>query len=147
MKLHHSGRRLTRHALLTLGAVVAVGAFAADALDEVTVTGTRIGKAAAISKVVGRSASTGAPIEHLTLTWSVPFVDLDLSTQSGAAELEKRVDARARAVCEELDKLFPLTTPSPGSPDCVKAAVAGAKPQVNRVIAAAKKAQEGPKPK
>jgi UrcA family protein len=111
------------------------GAVIAQELPEITVAATRMGHEAVSSRVVGHAPTTGAPIEHLRLTWSVAYRDLDLSKHTGAVELERRIHARARAVCSELDRLFPLR-PS-GDPPCVKTAVDGAMVQAKKVIASA----------
>ncbi len=134
MKFHRPAGRSIRIALLGLGALVGGGAIAADQLDEITVTAARMGIKAVTTKEVGHSQTTGAPQERITLTWSVPFTDLDLSSPSGAIELERRVNARALAVCKELDKLFPLSPP--GGTACVKEAVNGAMAQAKKAIAA-----------
>lgn len=119
-----------KFALLTLGAVVAGGVFAAEQAGQLVVEATRQ------TKVVGRSY-TGNPIEVVSLTRRVAYSDLDLSTQSGASELEKRVNETAQAACKQLDTLYPLTTPS--GPSCVKDAVDGAMVQAHAAVSAAKK--------
>ena len=128
-----------------LAVLFAGGAVAADELEEITVTATRMGHEAIKKEVVGRSSSTGAPIEHLTLTWSVGYSDLDLSAHSGATTLEQRIHARAKAVCHELDRLLPLVEGDHAS--CVNGAVDGAMAQAHRVIRAAeaKRAASAPK--
>ncbi len=137
MKRRQSIYRAMRIPFLAAGMLAASGAVLAQDLGEITVTGTRMSREAVTKNVVGRSSSTGAPIEHLTLTWSVPYSDLDLSKHSAAVEFEKRVHARAKAVCHELDRLFPLR-PSEGPP-CVKTAVDEAMVQAQKVIASAEK--------
>ncbi len=59
-----------------------------------------------------------------------------------AIELEKRINARALAVCKELDKLFPLSPP--GGTECVKEAVNAAMPQAKKAIAAAEQTHATP---
>jgi UrcA family protein len=126
---------------------LAVGLLAVSAvvlsqdLGEITVTATRISREAVTKNVVGHSASTGAPIEHLTLTWSVAYSDLDLTKHSDAVELERRVHARAKAVCHELDRLYPLR---PDDPPCEKTAVNGAMAQAQKVISTAEKTHSTP---
>ena len=136
MTLRHRGNvSQYLHPLLMITAMMTGTAIAAEELDEITVTAARAGHEAIDKTVVGRSSSTGAPIEHLTLTWSVAYTDLDLGTQSGANVLEKRIHTRAEAVCRELDRLLPLVPDDRAS--CVKGAVEGAMSQAHRVIAAA----------
>ncbi len=139
MKKHSDGRGRYSMCLglFAVGAIVAGGAFADEDLQTITITASRMGRSAVTKDVVGRAAATGAPIERLSLTWSVPFTDLDLSTHSGATELQERVNARAQAVCQELDRLFPFT--DRGGASCVKEAAAGGLAQANKLIAAAER--------
>jgi UrcA family protein len=130
MKRHSSASRTIKFALLTLGAIAVGAVFAAEPVGEVTVEAKRE------TKVVGRSY-TGAPIELVSLTRRVSYADLDLKTQIGAAELEKRVNETAQAACKQLDDLYPLT--APGGPSCVKGAVEDAMTQARAAIAAAAK--------
>ena len=139
MKKHSDGRHSMRFTLLAMGAIVAGGAIADENLPTITITASRMGRSAVTTQTVGRSSSTGAPIERLTLTWSVPFTDLDLSTHSGATELQKRVNARAQAVCQELDRLFPLG--DRGGASCVKEAAAGGLAQADKLIATAEQSR------
>jgi UrcA family protein len=121
--------------LCAMGMTLAANAIVAEELPEVTVSATRIRE---VSKtVVGRSMSTGAPVERITLARSVKFADLDLRTENGALELEKRVDETAKVACSELDKLLPLTPR--GGAGCIKEAAESGMVQARRAIAAAKK--------
>ncbi len=142
MKFRRPAGCSVRFALLGLGALVGASAIAAYKIYEITVTAARLGIKAVTTKVVGHSQTTGAPQERITLTWSVPFTDLDLSSQSGATELDKRINARALAVCKELDKLFPLSPA--GGTECVKEAVNAAMPQAKKAIAAAQQTHATP---
>lgn len=145
MKKHSDGRLAMRFAFLAIGAILAGGAIADEDLPTITITASRMGRSAVTTETVGRSGSTGAPIERLTLTWSVPFTDLDLSTHSGATELQKRVNARAKAVCQELDRLFPFT--DRGGASCIKEAAAGGQAQADKLVAAAERARAQQSPK
>jgi UrcA family protein len=109
-------------------AMITTLAFAAEQTEGVTVEAVRQ------AKVVGRTPS-GVPIEELTLKRTVSYADLDLKTQAGAAELEKRVKDTAKAACDELDALYPLTKSE--GPVCVKRATDGAMVMVRRAIAVA----------
>ena len=97
MKFHRATGRPKRLALLDFGALVAGGPIAADQLGEITVTAARMGRKAVNTEVEGHSYATGAPLDRVTLAWSVPFSNLDLSKHSGATELDKRIHARALA--------------------------------------------------
>ncbi len=107
----------------------------AEELQEVTVTATRPGLAAVTKTVEGRSPTTGAPIEHLTLTWTVASSDLDLKKHADVMELQHRIKTRSKAVCAELDRLLPLTPR--GGPECSREAAKGAMEQADKLIAAA----------
>lgn len=66
---------------------------------------------------------------------SVSYADLDLKLQKDVAELEARIDATAREVCEELADMFPqLRRPEPG---CIRDAVNSTKEEMQEAIAAA----------
>ena len=134
MKLRSAGM-----ALLALGVIAAGTAMAAtDSLEEVTVQGSRMTR-----EVVGRAQSTGVPVELVTLTRHATYADLDLSTHSGASELRRRVESTAKATCQELDKLFPLTTPTASnSQACLWQAVNGAESQIQAAIDSAEAARD-----
>jgi UrcA family protein len=67
----------------------------------------------------------------------VNYSDLDLSTHSGATALQNRVNVTAKAACDELDKIFPLTKSSDGSRSCVNSATKAAMGQAQAAIEAA----------
>jgi UrcA family protein len=119
-------------ALVTYSAVLPATVFAASQLEEITVEGSRLTK-----DVVGRSSSTGTPIELVTLTRHVNYSDLDLRTHSGAIALQKRVNLTAKAACDELDKIFPLTKSSDSGRSCVNGATKAAMVQAQAAIEAA----------
>jgi UrcA family protein len=128
----HIRVRASGIALLALGTVAAGAAMAADSIEEITVQGSRMTR-----EVVGRAHSTGAPIELVTLTRHTSYADLDLSTYSGATELRRRVESTAKAACEELDKLFPLTPTRENSRTCLRQAIDGTTAQIQAAIDAA----------
>jgi UrcA family protein len=82
------------------------------------------------TKVVGHT-TPGVPIEQYEITYHVTFVDLDVATPLGADALRARVYKAADALCKDLDKLYPPTTPDSA---CVRKAQDGAMSQVNTVI-------------
>lgn len=70
----------------------------------------------------------GMILQLMTMSVHVPYRDLDMSTPTGVAELDKRVSEAARYICRQLEILYPN-----GSPDsfyCAKEAVSDAQPQV-----------------
>ncbi len=87
--------------------------------------------------VVDYAASTRAPIENVTITRRVSYADLDLSTQAGAAALERRVKEAASAGCKQLDNLYPLEDKE--ARECTRMAVAEASPQVLHALAVARR--------
>ena len=84
---------------------------------------------------VGRSY-TGIPIVDYSFQRAVSYANLDLSTSSGAAELQKRVRETAKEACETLSAADPLDAPDDDG-TCVRDASAGAMKQVTAAIAAA----------
>jgi UrcA family protein len=57
----------------------------------------------------------GTPIEVVSLSRTVSFADLDLTTDTGADEFRKRILYGALAACDELDAKYPsnLYVPAP----------------------------------
>jgi UrcA family protein len=128
--------RPAKFALLAVGVALAGAATAAQQLEPITVEGSRMTK-----EVVGRSSSTGARIELVTLVRHASYSDLDLSTHSGAVELQERVELTAKAACKELDELFPFNVSSNDTRSCVNKAVRSAKAQVQAAIKSAEEAR------
>jgi UrcA family protein len=81
---------------------------------------------------VGRSPTTGGPIETMTIKGRVSYADLDLSKVADDATLKDRITAEAKNACDELDKLAPLVD---RDPKCVDKAVKGAMAQVSAKMA------------
>ncbi len=100
-------------------------------IEEITVTAPR---QVHQTYVVGRSPTTGAPIEVTTISRAVSYADLDLAKPSGAAKLRNRIDDTAKDLCKELDKLYPM---EPKDRVCAKKADDGAMEQADKAIAAA----------
>jgi len=103
------------------------------ATSEVTVQASR-----ATQTTVGTGAN-GAPIQNVSLSYGVSTAGLDLSTQTGKAELEKRISNAAMAACKQLGLDFPASEPSDS--DCAKAATKKAMAQVRQLETAAAKKQ------
>jgi UrcA family protein len=103
-----------------------------NSLEEITVTAPRL----VTKQVVGRTAA-GSNVELITLQRRVSYADLDLALHANVAQLETRVNDIAKEACEDLAKMYPLSDPK--TPDCVRAAVATAKPQLDAAVAAAGK--------
>jgi UrcA family protein len=93
----------------------------------------------AVTKQVVSQTPTGGKAELISLTRHVYFGDLDLAKYADVMTLQKRVSDIAKDSCEQLAKMYPLSGPNP--PDCVDKAAASAKAQMDKLIAAAGKAQ------
>lgn len=78
--------------------------------------------------------------ELISLTRHVYYGDLDLAKHADVMTLEKRVSDMAKESCEQLAKMYPLSGPNP--PNCVEKAAASAKPEMDKLIAAAGKAKQ-----
>jgi UrcA family protein len=116
--------------LLSFGLFVAGGSALAQtpppaqAPEEVTVTAPRV-----VHQTVGRSSTTGAPIEVTSISREVKFADINLSTPSGEAAVKERITQTARGMCKELDKMYPLEQ---RDPDCARKAIRDAMKQVDK---------------
>jgi UrcA family protein len=102
-------------------------------MGEITVQGTRM----VTTKVVGRTSS-GIPINDVSLSYGVIIKGLDLASQAGFMEAERRVKDAAQTACKELVKRYPNGTPSEA--ECAKAAADKAMVVVNGWAALASKA-------
>jgi UrcA family protein len=71
----------------------------------------------------------------LSIISKVNYKDLDLATNSGAVELQKRIKDTATQICGQLKKLYPDSVDT--DPPCVEAAVSKATTQAKKLIAAA----------
>ena len=70
----------------------------------------------------------------------VPYSDLNLTPESGATELGRRINVAARIACDQLNIKYPPTIyPVMGTDDCEKKAADGGHAEAGSVIAAAKR--------
>jgi UrcA family protein len=83
------------------------------------------------------SAGSTVHYDLISVKYAVMYSDLDLSTNSGAVELEHRIKAAAKKGCADIDKQYPLATPASSDKPCVKTAVDGAMAKAHDAIAAA----------
>lgn len=118
--------RTTHLALLAASLALAAGSAIAQPMEVVTVEAARSAK-------VGQS-SYGVPIREITIQSRVSYADLDLTSASGALELENRIKATAKATCEQIK----VDIPAAGSSEagCIKDAVDGAMKEAHKVIEA-----------
>lgn len=79
-------------------------------------------------RYVGRSATTGAPIEVVRASRVVNYSDIDPYTDWGAHVLRTRIERAARSACDQLDQEYPISTAD--NPPCVDQAVRNAMVQV-----------------
>lgn len=111
----------TRYLTSSLGCLLMIASAASpvtaqSAPEEITVTG-RYGK---------------VPDSVQSLSQSVSYADLDLSTAAGKAELRKRLNLTARFLCQKLGE---ADTSTPPVPSCRAAAVDDAMNRVGKLEA------------
>lgn len=89
----------------------------ADTTQDITVVAPRI-----VRRQVANSAPRyfGAPIEVLSTSRAVSFADLDLTSEAGADEFQKRILYAALAACDQMDSEYPTNVyvPVPASQNC-----------------------------
>lgn len=119
-----------RLALLGGGLAIAASAAVAQPLEVVTVEAAR-------ATTVGQTMH-GVPIDEITIRSRVSYADLDLTTASGALELENRIRTTAESSCKKLDVKFPAEGSSEAA--CVKNAVEAAMQEARKVIEVKRKA-------
>lgn len=110
---------------------MSAAALAEEELAEIIVQAKPLAK----TTVVGRSLTTGAPIESVTVDYHVSYADLDLVKHADVLTLNKRVEGAARNACRQLDELYPLERPK--LRECTADAIQGASEQVQGAITAA----------
>jgi UrcA family protein len=122
-------RHAVRLAWLGAGLAIAVGAAVAQPMEVVTVEAAR-------ATTVGQTMH-GVPIDEITIRSRVGYADLDLTTASGALELENRIRSTAEASCKKIDVQFPAEGSSEAA--CIKNAVDAAMVEARKVIDAKRK--------
>ena len=93
--------------------LLAAGPSSAEVVEGVTVEAARVVE-------VGRTVY-GAPQQVVVMRRGVNYSDLNLKTAEGQAAMETRIKETAKALCTELDKMYPLQDPQKS--DCVRDAV------------------------
>ena len=94
-------------------------------------------QAGQVQKTEVRVDYTGIPVEQLQVDRTVSYADLDLTTSSGAAELNRRVTEAAKEDCKQLDAADPIDLSDTDDFSCIKAAADRAMKQVKAAIVAA----------
>jgi UrcA family protein len=82
-------------------------------------------------------ATTVKGVPALSIVYKVSYADLNIGTNSGAVELQKRIKDSATQACAQLKQLYPSSVET--DPPCVEAAIKNAMRQANKAIAAAEK--------
>jgi len=96
--------------------------------------------------IVTQVSSHGIRNEAIQLSRNVSYADLDLTTSSGAAQLESRIRDSADSICKQLMAGSPTTSSLADAADrqsCVNDAVEGALIKAKHVIASAKSGRRG----
>ena len=122
--------RTTNFIPLVTGLAIVAGSAIAQPMEVVTVEAAR-------STVVGQSRY-GVPIREVTIQSRVSYADLDLTSASGALQLENRIKETAKATCEQIKVAIPAEDSSQAA--CVKDAVDGAMKEAHKVIEAKRSA-------
>jgi UrcA family protein len=129
MRSHLHVCHAVRSALTGVALAIAASATLAQPLEVVTVEAAR-------ATTVGQTMH-GVPIDEVTIRSRVSYADLDLTTASGAQELENRIRATAESSCKKLDVKFPAEGSSEAT--CIKNAVEAAMQEARKVIDAKRK--------
>jgi|SRR5512137_1890855 len=122
--------RTTNFIPLVTGLAIVAGSAIAQPMEVVTVEAAR-------SALVGQS-TYGVPIREIRIQSRVSYADLDLTSASGALQLENRIKETAKATCEQIKVDIPAEGSSQAA--CVKDAVDGAMKEAQKVIEAKRSA-------
>jgi UrcA family protein len=133
--------RRFRHTLSVLGAFAMMGAnVLAVAQSPQTLPEVVVMAYAPVTRL-GRDAH-GRFTEVMRLSREVSYADLDVSTHSGAIKLEARIKDAAKAVCKELNAMYPMGSEVDlPSGSCVREATKSARSQLKAAIVYAENAR------
>jgi UrcA family protein len=121
-------------AIAAIGCLAPAGTILAQGAQEIVVEAAQ----APAAPQTGPGSRERLPV--VSVDWRVNYSDLDLSTHSGATELQNRIRNSATQACQQLARLYPNSTESKGG--CVENATKNAMEQANKAIAAAEKARK-----
>src|SRR5260370_11704159 len=96
------------------GLGLALGTALADTTADVVVE-------ADVSAITVTRVAQGSPVHIVSLARRVSYGDLNLSTPTASAELERRISEAAVDVCKKLDERFPDAKPNGRA--CIETAV------------------------
>lgn len=86
--------------------------------------------------------ATWRQVETIQLSRAVSYADLDLTTESGAAQLRQRIRNTAKELCQKLRREHPFANETDlPSGSCVDEALHEAMAEANAVISVAEKAR------
>lgn len=85
---------------------------------------------------VGRSY-TGVPIEEISVSYEIPYGDLDLKKTADVDTLRQRITGIAKQACKEVSQLPPYNVSARSRQDCIRKSVKTAAKQVDAAVAAA----------
>lgn len=122
-------------AIVAIGCLAPAGMILAQGVQEIVVEAAQTPTPATAT---GPGSRERLPV--VSVDWRVNYSDLDLSTHSGATELQNRIRTSATEACQQLARLYPNSTEARGG--CVDNAVKKAMDQANKAIAAAEKARK-----
>jgi UrcA family protein len=112
-----------------LGLALGTNAALADTTADVVVQ-------ADVSAITVTRVAQGSPVHIVSLARRVSYGDLNLSTPTASAELERRISEAAVDVCKKLDERFPDAIPNGRA--CIETAV---KDALRKVHAGERKAR------
>ena len=124
-------------AMATIGCLT-LAAIAMAQVPEITVEAPYHRPASAAKPAPGAKEA----LPEVSVDYKVKYPDLDLSTPSGAAALQKRIKDAATQACQQLATLYPNSTEGVGKESCVEAAVKNVMVDANKAIAAAEKSKK-----
>jgi len=129
--------RTPRVAIATIGCLALTGIAMAQ-VPETTVEAPYHRPASAAKPAPGAKEA----LPEVSVDYKVHYADLDLSTHSGAAQLEKRIRDAATQACQQLATLYPASTEGVGKDSCVESATKKAMAEASTAIAAAEKSKK-----
>ena len=119
-------------------AIVLATASAAAVAQQADQTPNANIEAGKVQKTEVRVDYASMPVEQLQVDRTVSYADLDLTTPSGAAELNRRVTKAAKEDCEQLDTADPIDLSDTDGAACVRTATDRVLKQVKAAIVAAR---------
>jgi UrcA family protein len=116
---------------------LAIAAFGTAAIADQKFPQVRVEATRIVATDVGRNYA-GFPVKNIALSYEVSLDDLDLSTSTGLATAEKRINTAAEAACKEIGSAYPESMPADAK--CATATARGPLAQLHKAAAATKQA-------